>query len=60
MTTFRALTGYVADAWTAADLRRRLTHLGLDQPRHVRRMYLCGEHPDYIVAACLAVMQRGA
>lgn len=63
MHSFKALVRWVADSYTARDMRHRLLWAGLglswDDCDMLCKNYLRHESAEYVVAAALAIQQVG-
>lgn len=59
MFKFTAARKFIANSYTGRGLKMGLDYMGLTAPADVTGMYLRGEQPEYILAACLAIDQIG-
>lgn len=59
MFSFKLVCKFIAQAYTGGGIKFILAAAGLRAPADVTGMYLRGEQPEYIVAACLAIDQIG-
>lgn len=60
MFTFQDIIEHISMAHTGRALKGVVRLMKLKHPANVTMMYLNGEDPSYIAAACLAVDQVGA
>ncbi len=49
----------IRDAYTGGSMKGSIRGLGLEYPAQITSMYLCGEPPEYMAAAVIAVNQGG-
>jgi len=60
MLSFKALTKIISQAYTGGALRSTMWQLGFGRRDTYAKMYLKGEHPEYIARAALVLMETGA
>lgn len=60
MITFANLRTLIASAYTGGALKNSLWWQGVPHPANMTDMYLNGESPEYMVAACMAIQTIGA